>query len=45
MLQQIIIYIILAAAAAYVVYRIYSSVRKKECDKCALKEAVSKKVS
>ena len=40
MLQQLIIYIILALACFYVGYRFYRSVRKKQaCDKCGLMQA------
>lgn len=44
MIQQIIIYFLLALASVYVGYRIYGSIKKKQaCGKCALMEAVQKK--
>ena len=43
MFQEILIYVILAGALAYVGYRIYDSVKKKHaCDKCGLMEAAKK---
>jgi F0F1-type ATP synthase gamma subunit len=43
MLQQTIIYILLALATTYVGYRIYSSIKKKSaCDKCGLMDAAKK---
>ncbi|MEI6487988.1 MAG: hypothetical protein WCP52_03450 [Bacteroidota bacterium] len=40
MIQEIIMYVILAIATAYVVFRIYQSVKKKSaCEKCALMDA------
>jgi predicted negative regulator of RcsB-dependent stress response len=43
MMQQIIIYIVLILALAYVGYRIYSSIKKKQaCEKCELMKAVKK---
>lgn len=44
MLQQLIVYILLIGALAYVVYYIYSSVKKKQaCSKCALMDAAQSK--
>lgn len=43
MIQQLIIYILLALATTYVGYRFYSSIKKKQaCDKCGLMEAAKK---
>lgn len=43
MVQDLAIYILLAIASAYMVYRIYGSIKKKRaCDKCALMEAAKK---
>jgi hypothetical protein len=43
MTQEIIIYILLAFASAYVLYRVYGSIKKKQaCDKCGLMEAAKK---
>jgi hypothetical protein len=43
MIQQIIIYFILAGSVSYVGCRIYSSIKKKHaCDKCALMDAAKK---
>ena len=43
MIQEIIVYILLALAVVYVGYRIYSSIKKKQaCDKCALMDAAKK---
>jgi len=43
MIQQLIIYILLALATAYVGYRIYSSVKKKQaCGKCVLMDEAKK---
>lgn len=43
MLQEIVVYILLSLAIAYVTYRIYGSIKKKQtCGKCALMEAVEK---
>jgi hypothetical protein len=40
MIQEIITYLLLTLASAYVGYRIYSSIKKKQaCDKCGLMEA------
>jgi hypothetical protein len=40
MFQQAAIYLILSAAIAYVAYRFYSSVKKKQaCGKCELMKA------
>jgi hypothetical protein len=40
MLQQSITYLILSGAVAYVVYRMYSAVKKKQaCGKCVLMKA------
>lgn len=40
MLQQIAIYILLALASLYVIYRGYSNLKKKKaCDKCELMNA------
>ena len=40
MIQEILIYIILAFSLAYVGYRIYGSIKRKQaCDKCGLMEA------
>ena len=40
MIQEILIYVLLATALAYVGYRIYDSIKKKHaCDKCGLMEA------
>jgi len=43
MIQQILIYVLVALATAYVGYRIYGSIKKKHaCDKCGLMEAAKK---
>lgn len=43
MIQQVIVYILLALATAYVVFRIYSSIKVKQaCAKCALMDAAKK---
>ena len=43
MIQQVIIYVLVALAVAYVGHRIYSSLKKKQaCDKCGLMEAAKK---
>ncbi|MBL0328871.1 MAG: hypothetical protein IPP64_05500 [Bacteroidetes bacterium] len=43
MIQQLIIYILLALATSYVGYRIYGSIRKKQaCGKCVLMEEAKK---
>ena len=43
MIQEIIIYILLALASTYVGYRIYGSIKKKQaCDNCGLMEAAKK---
>ncbi len=43
MIQETIVYILLAAAAAYVGYRIYGSVKKKQaCGKCVLMDEAKK---
>ncbi|MGZ4034790.1 MAG: FeoB-associated Cys-rich membrane protein [Bacteroidia bacterium] len=43
MIQEFIVYILLAFASAYVVYRVYKSIKKKQaCDKCGLMEAAKK---
>jgi hypothetical protein len=40
MLQQSVSYLILSGAVAYVAYRMYSAVRKKQaCGKCVLMKA------
>jgi len=40
MFQEIAVYLLLSLAVAYVGYRIYSSIKKKQaCDKCGLMEA------
>lgn len=40
MLQQAAVYLILSGAIAYVSFRVYSSVKKKQaCDKCELMKA------
>jgi len=37
MLQEIIVYILLLLAIAYVSFRVYSSIKRKQaCDKCGL---------
>jgi len=42
-IQQLAVYLILALALAYVCYRIYSGIKKKQaCGKCALMEAAKK---
>jgi len=43
MIQEIIVYVLLALATAYVGKRIYSSIKKKQaCDTCALMDAAKK---
>ncbi len=43
MIQELAVYILLTIAFAYVGYRIYGSIKKKQaCDKCALMDAVNK---
>jgi hypothetical protein len=43
MIEDIIIYILETASLAYVIYRVYSSIKKKQaCDKCGLMEAAKK---
>lgn len=44
MIQEFIIYILLAGASSYIAYRIYGSIKKKQaCDKCVLMEAAKTK--
>lgn len=43
MLQDLIIYALITTASAYMGYRIYGSIKKKQaCDKCTLMEAAKK---
>ncbi len=43
MTQEVLVYILLALASAYVGYRVYKSVKKKQaCGKCVLMEAAQK---
>jgi hypothetical protein len=43
MIQEIIVYTLLAGACTYVGYRFYAALKKKQaCDKCALMEAAKK---
>ena len=43
MIQQIIVYILLALAIVYVGFRIYNNVKAKQaCAKCALMDAAKK---
>ncbi|CAN5477533.1 hypothetical protein BH10BAC1_BH10BAC1_01370 [soil metagenome] len=43
MIQELIIYILLASALAYVGYRIYGSIKKKQaCGKCVLMDEAKK---
>lgn len=43
MIQEVIVYILLTLATAYVGYRIYSSIKVKQaCAKCALMDAAKK---
>ena len=40
MTQEVLMYIILILALAYISYRIFGSIKKKQaCDKCGLMEA------
>ena len=46
MIQEIVVYGLLILALAYVGYRLYSSIKKKQaCGKCALMEAAQKTTS
>jgi len=43
MIEQLIIYILLGFAGAYVGYRLYNSIKKKQaCGKCVLMEQAKK---
>lgn len=43
MIQNLAIYLLLTIASAYMIYRIYGSIKKKKaCDKCELMQAVNK---
>jgi hypothetical protein len=44
MIQQVIVYILLTLATAYVAYRFYGSIKKKQaCDKCELMKIAKEK--
>jgi hypothetical protein len=43
MAQEILIYILLALASAYLAFRIYGNIKKKSaCDKCAIMDVAKK---